>query len=91
MSLRYENVKELNADLFVRTEIAFGALHCTEASAPNAHSHHTDLERQLEQNKHATTLAYPFDRYRSYITFLAARTDDNTTFVPAPPVPRRSR
>lgn len=38
-----------------------------------------DLRRQLGQDKYSTTLAYPFDRYKTFITFLAARTDTNTT------------
>ncbi|KAL8279037.1 hypothetical protein RQP46_008495 [Phenoliferia psychrophenolica] len=38
-----------------------------------------DLSRQLAQYKRATPLAYPFDKYKSYITFLVARADNNDT------------
>lgn len=38
-----------------------------------------DLQQQLSENKYASTLAYPFDHYTAYITYLFSRTDTNAT------------
>lgn len=38
-----------------------------------------DLQSQIYQDRYATLLAYPFDQYTAYLTFLISRADTNAT------------